>query len=367
MKITELVVGPGDYKLLSTEDGRHYWFQTEYERIEERGWGCLNSDSAIPGLCTDLVDTCFVFVFHCEANGRTTLCHAVSGTDIAVFNTQMRYVTGEDPRSQVDIIVFQGCAYGDLENDVPPEILQDDLMWVSQILDRIRIETLSCNASIHPKPLSYGVVLVEKSSGEVILPIPPSRANKPIPQFLHCVPSPPTSTTLTKRQAVDAFYRIQSTASFIASKSSSAPCFEVYDGTRRPAIPPSSDDTREIFRIATMHPNFPAFEPIQQSDLDICQRVMSNNEMLGYVEGLPRLIKTVGAPCEVVECREFTTQKCSKCKGAYYCSSNHQGEHWEKHKVWCKSHRYIPGGLVGCRMVEGKKPLWKPGEKTPWM
>lgn len=84
MEIVERVVGPNDYGYLSTEHGPYYWFQTPYERIEERGWGCMSPDSPIPGLCTDLVDTCFAFVFYCRANRRTTLCHVVSGTDIEV-------------------------------------------------------------------------------------------------------------------------------------------------------------------------------------------------------------------------------------------------------------------------------------------
>ncbi|KAJ7812007.1 hypothetical protein B0H14DRAFT_1463452 [Mycena olivaceomarginata] len=368
MKITERVLGHEDYKLLSTPDRAYYWFQTEYERIEERGWGCLNPDSPISGLCTDLVDTCFVFVFHCGANRRTTLCHVVSGTDFAVFTAQMRYVAGENPHSQVDIAVFQGRRYGD-PGDAPSEILQDDLTWVSQTLDRIRIKTALCNAFVHSKPLGYGVVLVEKSSGDVTLPIPPSRTNNPapVPRFLHYVPSPPTPTTIAKSEVVDEFYRIQSTASFIASKFSSVPCFEVYDGTRRLAIPPSSDDTREIFRIATMHPKFPSFEPIQQSDLDISMRVIPTGEMQAYVKGLPARIQSVGAPCEVAECRKFTTKKCLACKGAYYCSRSHQEEHWAKHKVWCKSHRHIPGGMVGCRLGKGTNPFVKPSEKMPWM
>jgi hypothetical protein len=280
----------------------------------------------------------------------------------------MRYVAGEDLRSQVDIVVFQGRAYGDTGDNIPPEILQDDLMWISQTLDRIRIKTSSCNASVHPKPLGYGVILVEKSSGEVTLPIPPSRANNPglIPPYLLCVSSPPTPTTLAKRRVVDKFYRIQSTASFIASECRSVPCFEVYDGTRRLAIPPSSDDTQEIFRIATMHPNFPSLEPIQQSDWDICKRVI-DNEIGTYVNGLPALIQKVGAPCEVAGCRKFTTKKCPVCQGAYYCSRSHQEEHWAKHKVWCKSHRYIPGGLVGCSWEKEENPPVNPGEKLPWM
>ncbi|KAF7338874.1 hypothetical protein MSAN_02210600 [Mycena sanguinolenta] len=367
MKITELILGPREYKLQPTADGTYYFsFQTEYERIEERGWGCLNPDSPISGLCTDLVDTCFVFVFHCGANGRTTLCHVVSGTDIAVFTAQMRYVAGEDPRSQVDIVVFQGRMYGN-PGDAPAEILQEDVMWVSQTLDQLKIKTASCNAFIYPRPLGYGVVLVEKFTGDVTFPIPPTNNSEPVPQFLHCVPSPSTPTTIDKSTVVDAFYRIQSTASFIASDFRSVPCFEVYDGTRRLVIPPSSDDTREIFRIATMHPNFPSFEPIQQSDLDICKRVIPTNEMVTYVKGLPALIQRVGALCEVAGCRKFTTKKCLACKGAYYCNRSHQEEHWAEHKAWCKSHRYIPGGRVGCRLDEGETPFIKPGEKKPWM
>jgi hypothetical protein len=270
----------------------------------------------------------------------------------------------------VDIAVFQGSTYGDA-GDVSPKILQeqqDDLKWVSYTLAHIRIKTTSCNASIYPKPLGYGVVLVDKSSGKVILPIPPINNSKPVLRFLHCAPSPPTPTTIAKTRVVDTFYRIQSTASFIASDYRSIPCFEVYDGTRRLAIPPSSDHTREIFRIATIHPNFPSFEPIQQSDLDdICKRVMPTNEMVIYVKGLPRLIQRVGAPCEVTGCRKFTTHRCSRCKGAYYCSGSHQDEHWAKHKVWCKSHRYIPGDLIGGRIGEGKSPFVQPGERMPWM
>ncbi|KAJ7921483.1 hypothetical protein B0H13DRAFT_1984893 [Mycena leptocephala] len=368
MIIAELVVGPGDYKLLPTEDELYYWFQTEYERIEERGWGCLNPDSPIPGLCTDLVATCFVFVVHCAANGRTTLSHVVSDTDPAVFDAQIRYVAGEDPRSHVDIVVFQGQQYGDPRPGVSPEILQEDLTWVSQTLDRIRTKTTSCNASVHPKPLGYGVVLVEKSSGKVTLPTRPAYNPEPVPQFLYCVSSPPTLTTVAKSIVVDKFYRIQSTASYIASEYRSIPCFEVYDGTQRLAIPPSSDHTREIFRIVTIHPNFPSFEPIQQSDLDdISKRVMPTNEMVIYATDLPKLIQRVGAPCEVTGCRKFTTHRCSRCKGAYFCSRSHQEEHWVKHKVWCKSRRYIPGGLIGTSIGKGKSPFIQPHEKMPWM
>ncbi|KAJ7213107.1 hypothetical protein GGX14DRAFT_446316, partial [Mycena pura] len=342
MKITELVVRSGDCNLLLAADGPTYWFHTEHERIEERGWGCLDPESPISGLCTDLVATCIVFVFQCRATRRTTLCHVVSKTDIAVFEEQMRYVTKEDPHSQVDIVVFQGCVYGNT-GEVPSKILQEDSMWVSQTLEHIRNKRTSCHASAYPKPLGYGVVLVDKLSGDVIIPMPPT--TEPAPQFLSCINTwPPTPTMLIERQIVDEFYRIQSTASYIRSKYRIIPCFQVYDGTRKLVIPPSSDDTREIFRIATMHPNFPHFEHIQQSDLDICNRVVPTIEMPGYIKHLPELIRKAGGFCEVAGCRKFTIQTCSMCKGAHYCNKNHQEEHWAEHKTWCKSHRYKPGG-----------------------
>ncbi|KAJ7751753.1 hypothetical protein DFH07DRAFT_826039 [Mycena maculata] len=370
MKITELVVGPADYKALPSADGAYagYSFHTEYERIEERGWGCLNPDSPTPGLCTDLVDTCFVFVFHCEANGRTTLCHTVSGIDTAVFDAQMNFVMGENLHPQVDIIVFKGHIYGDPE-DTPPEIPNEDLTWASEALDRIKIKTPSCNTSIHPKPLDYGVVLVQKSSGNITLPIRPSRAHYPLPtpKLLQCFSSPPTLEALDRSRLVEMFHRIQSTASFIASSFTSIPCFKVYDGTCRLAIPPSSDDTREIFRIATMHPDFPSFAPIRQSDLDICTRVVKTKEMWGYVKGLTQLIQRVGAPCEAAECRQLTTNKCAKCMGAHYCGRTHQVEDWANHKGWCKSHRFIPGGFPGMSMGAGSDPFAKSGERPPWM
>ncbi|KAJ7639729.1 hypothetical protein DFH06DRAFT_1478399 [Mycena polygramma] len=342
MKIQPLVFKHEDFKLLMAVDGLFYWLPTEYERIEERGWGCLNPDSPIPGLCTDLVATCFVFVFHCAASRRTTLCHAVSGTDTSGFDAQMMYVVGDDPRSEVDLVVFKGISYGDPNSGAPlapPEIMQDDLRWVSQILDHIRSKTPSCNASVHPKALPYGVVLVEKLSGDVTVPTPPTPLFRPV----QCGPSPPTWQS--KRSVVDTFYRIQSTAAFVASNSRSYPCFQVYDGMRRLMLPPSSDATKEILRIATMHPSFPSFQAIQRSDWDICRRVVPDRETAGYLETLSSAIKTGGAPCEVEGCRTLTTQKCSTCKGVYYCSKTHQTEDWMNHRVWCKSHRYIPGGF----------------------
>ncbi|KAJ7274963.1 hypothetical protein C8J57DRAFT_1714684 [Mycena rebaudengoi] len=368
MQIIEQVVGPTDYKQIPFRQS--YFLQTDYERIGERCWGCLSPDSPVPGLCTDLVDTCFVFVFHCAANGRSTLCHTVSGTDIRVFEAQIRYVVGESPHP-VDIIVFRGGAYGipgfkiRESGGVTLENLEEDLAWASQMVDRIK--TPSCTTLIYPNSLEYGLVLVEKSTGKITLPIRPrAHHDGPNPAMLWCFSAAPTPATFTKTELVDAFYRIQSTTSFVSSNFERTPSFEVFDGARRLPIPPSSDDTREIFRIATMHPRFPLFKPIQQSDLDIAMRVLRSGEAFRYATSLPLLLEDVGAFCEVAECRQFTATKCAKCEGAYYCGAEHQRADWKSHKDWCESHRQKPGAtlIAGASIGEGKGKLYS---GTPWM
>ncbi|KAJ7633346.1 hypothetical protein DFH06DRAFT_1479608 [Mycena polygramma] len=293
MKITEFVVGSDGLKPQQYPNGTYYWLQTDYERIEERGWGRLHRDSPVPGLCTDLIETCLVFVFHCGTTGKTTLCHAVSGTDLAVFDAQIRYVSN-DTDSQVELVVLKGRAYGD-PGDLPPHIFEEDLAWVSQTLDRIRVRRPTCNASLHSEPTGYGVVLVQKASGDIIIPVPP-RYLPAVTKFLHCTSSVLVPEALAKRELLDAFYVTQSAASFVASGFTTVPCFEVYDGTRRLNLPPTSDDTREIFRIVNMHPKFPALAPIRQSDWDIYKRVAPNKEMYCYVQKLCAWMPSAGAP-----------------------------------------------------------------------
>ena len=40
-------------------------------------------------------------------------------------------------------------------------------------------------------------------------------------------------------------------------------------------------------------------------------------------------------PCEI--CQEASSQRCSQCKCAYYCSKDHQKSHWKHHKKTCAS------------------------------
>lgn len=65
---------------LTTSGVAKWWFykSSEYFRVPERTWGKIDQSSPVAGLCTDLVDTCFVFIHHCPATQRTTMLHTTS-------------------------------------------------------------------------------------------------------------------------------------------------------------------------------------------------------------------------------------------------------------------------------------------------
>ncbi|KAK7014238.1 hypothetical protein R3P38DRAFT_3002668 [Favolaschia claudopus] len=372
MEIQELAVGPGDFGVLKIAEASFYWFSTDYERIEERGWGCMSSESPVSGLCTDLVNTCIVFVLHCETNARTALCHVVSGTDRTVFDSQILYVSDSRKEgNRVDIIAFLGHTYGlsPVPPDVTPEMIQDDLLWASQTVDFLKTDGVVRGAYVHPKPLPFGAVLVQNSTGRITVLTRPIRFTEALPELLPCLPPSFTFEDLKRRQFIDSLYQIQSTSSFIASEFTRAPCFQVYDGIQRLAVPPLIDDARDVFRIASMHPNFPALEPIQKRDIDIAKRVVSSNEMKLYIYCLSKQIQAVGALCDEPSCWKFTKQRCSKCKGAYYCSKEHQDGQWALHKGWCKTRRFVPGGSLveGARIEDGTKKAYSEQGKMPWM
>ena len=39
--------------------------------------------------------------------------------------------------------------------------------------------------------------------------------------------------------------------------------------------------------------------------------------------------------CAVTKCPNFANKRCSRCKSVYYCSVEHQKEHWVNHKSLC--------------------------------
>ena len=39
--------------------------------------------------------------------------------------------------------------------------------------------------------------------------------------------------------------------------------------------------------------------------------------------------------CSFPGCDEASSQRCSRCKKVYYCSVDHQKNHWKTHKVYC--------------------------------
>jgi hypothetical protein len=48
------------------------------------------------------------------------------------------------------------------------------------------------------------------------------------------------------------------------------------------------------------------------------------------------LIADVVTQCQGPDCLKEGTQRCNRCKAAYYCSRECQKRHWKTHKPVCK-------------------------------
>ena len=51
--------------------------------------------------------------------------------------------------------------------------------------------------------------------------------------------------------------------------------------------------------------------------------------------------------CEVENCNELATYRCSRCKAVHYCCAEHQKLHWKIHKRNCTSAAEVTPTVVG--------------------
>jgi hypothetical protein len=85
VQISERSVGPDDVVVTIYPHSELWKLPVDgYHRVPERTWGRLDRKSPVSGLCADMVDTCLVFVCHCNSTGRTTMMHTPTMVDMQV-------------------------------------------------------------------------------------------------------------------------------------------------------------------------------------------------------------------------------------------------------------------------------------------
>ena len=85
VQISERPVGPDDVNVTIYPHSELWKYPvTGYCRVPERTWAKLGENSPVLGLCTDMADTCFIFVCHCNSTRRTTVMHTPSLVDMQV-------------------------------------------------------------------------------------------------------------------------------------------------------------------------------------------------------------------------------------------------------------------------------------------
>lgn len=70
------------------------------------------------------------------------------------------------------------------------------------------------------------------------------------------------------------------------------------------------------------------------------------------------MVTTEQGSCHV--CSSPATQKCAGCQSVFYCSRDHQKQHWKRHKQACTPARLKQGEGVG-RYLEATRDI-KSGE-----
>ncbi|KAF7293978.1 hypothetical protein MKEN_01461600 [Mycena kentingensis (nom. inval.)] len=338
LDIRDKVIAPEECRILQTVSPgggiqtTHYLGDPGYAKIYERTWGGLTASSPCIALTTDIVDTAFALVFHCEATDRSVLAHVVSLTEFSSFSEMVDWVTDGDRAKEFQLVVFNGrsCAppCGAMHNDMRWEPIAEryqieDAQWISEVLSQICAKAPGCKASIHPKALGYGCLILEKAPRSITLPQPTSYAS-----------APPFITNY--------FLSVKGTAAYLASGCKSIPCWKQYDGAQALPLPATDDATREAVRIAAMHPHFPQVDILSAADAQRMKRTVKSNEMRGYIASMTPWLQRAGAPCEVESCRKISKGKCSTCSGAFYCCREHQSADWARHKAWCKEHKQDP-------------------------
>ena len=329
----------------------------------------MEATSPIEGICTSLVASCCVIIFHCANSKRTTVAHTPSYFHLSELAPMLYWVAGGDKdrniptESQANMnigFVLFGLLGPQLQNWWPKTVVFDvkvemivlkGFQHVGDPLESQHAHWVSCcNTFFYstraqtgidlvishiPNPLPIGAVSIQKGSGQITIyrRTPTSRSPS--------IKTPPfrllqNHDASRLRLAVAAFRNFL--ACYIAM-TQEYPIWLEYDCNTYAPPPTLNDNARLLLRAIRAPSRDQEATAIEQQ----LRRTAGDDQQVTMLFSCARLL----APqdqwlCEV--CGALGTGQqllltCSGCGGAWYCGQAHQLLAWPNHKAFCKTHR----------------------------
>ncbi|PFH50916.1 hypothetical protein AMATHDRAFT_3543 [Amanita thiersii Skay4041] len=345
VQISERSVGPNDVVVTIFPHSEHWRYPAqEYYRIPERTWARMDKSSPYSGLCTDMVDTGLVFVCHCKSTSRTTLMHTPSEVDLQAIVDQLNYVTNGASSIAVEMIILKGGIHSNRKKHELTASLartvDEDIAWVDEFVRNVRVHakklSVPLSVSRPARCLELGSILVDKSTGKITIPMPTEEFASCHPRLYVKLSDQMSRGQIAQLGARDSFYRIISTA-YAGSMHQlgfrfAYPCYLDFDGTNPLPLPNMPDFARALIQQCALNGTLKPDVSVTVTDN---ASMSPSKELRDQINSYP--LREQGMFCEV--CRNATKSTCRNCRAAWYCCREHQMSDWQRHRMWCKSHR----------------------------
>jgi hypothetical protein len=345
-------------KTVTTEGPNNFYRPTgPYALIGQWGYGRMDQLTPTHGLATFHLASCTAVVLHCASTGRTALTHSPNFLYMNTFAPIFHWVSGGDgtmtertaaamwinmgvpPPSpyvlEVEVAVIRGFEYAE-----PRKAANfGHAGWMADFHEMCEKLRKKCNIHVTISDLqeyaASGALLVDKGNARVTH----LKRRGVSPQtiggsaIVRLVEDPGVSEHPYGQAAKqrDLFmgnllgYRYQPECQDLHLQ---------YDVSHYCAAIPPIPEARELLRSKL------AKEPVSSQAAIVRAYGSSKDWTSDRGSMLHKLFENcaqLGMTCEA--CSRPGTKACSTCRGAWYCSAEHQKQDWAAHKAWCKAHK----------------------------
>lgn len=260
-----------------------------------------------------------------------------------VFHDQMNFVTDGTPGSTLEVVVIRGCVWAPWEQAMldshARQIVEMDVQWEEKIIAQLHAMSSSAGFRLTvtrpARCLEMGCVLVDKGTGRVTILVKRGHFGRSCVRAIVGTSDPPTEAETLLRREIDNFYVLLSSTEYHKDHLTNCTLYSsflVYDLTEDVALPQLSSVSRELVRWRKIHGDLPENGNEVRGVFPLKAYTMELRGALIHMD-----LVNFGHFCDT--CRKPTKFYCPRCKGAWYCSAEHQNQSWATHKPWCKSHR----------------------------